>query len=621
MGRNLIIYIYYLALCLLLACSPKQKNTDEKKSIRERNFIKYDYQTYFDNDSLQLSITFPGDFVFDSTLNLSSETNQILSSVIKDSILSSSIKKNILFKNYSTHDNTLHYTAFVLDTSILYKKIFSDFKQQYYKIESVERVFYSKDFLPESSAFVASLYIIPANKFSLLLIAYETCSENKSDSLMLLRRNLEDEFFDMKNGQAGILNYILFDESYKPYHPKPAQILAQEAFDQRTDNNIGASYDTPIGVLLNSEVEYSRFNAQSDWLQTMMTYLSFMGDNNMVKLYREKWDSLIGIKKQVIGFDELKKMNLELADAKDIILKAAEKNQVVMFNESHFEPPHRLFVSSLLQDLYQRGYRYLAIETLSEDIDINKRGFPILTDGFYQREYQMANLMRHALKLGFKLVAYEDTSQFSESNRELIQAKNLNEKIFKLNKTAKVIVYAGFSHIYEHQKFAKTSEQKWMAEYFKELTNIDPLTVNQTDLMNVNLSPEISEKMSKPYCMLNEGKMVGSISPFKIDSLQCDIYINHSSDYSSKAEPSFSQIQDISITLPKGIFSSKTLSVVILYSQEELDKLAPETNLAVPIFVQPLRNERLSFILQKGKYHLYVRNFGSTLHDTLFQVN
>ena len=80
-----------------------------------------------------------------------------------------------------------------------------------------------------------------------------------------------------------------------------------------------------------------------------------------------------------------------------------------MINESHHIPYHRLFVKSLLQDLYNAGYRYLALEALTLPTDsINIRRYPTQQDGYYIAEPLFADMLRTALKIGFKLERYED---------------------------------------------------------------------------------------------------------------------------------------------------------------------------------------------------------------------
>ena len=118
-----------------------------------------------------------------------------------------------------------------------------------------------------------------------------------------------------------------------------------------------------------------------------------------------------------------------------------------------------------------------AIE-LSKDSIINQRGFPSKNSGFYTREPYFAHLIRKARSLGFKIVSYDDISNI---DRERTQALNL-KKIIDTDCTAKIFVYAGVDHIME-----SNISRKWMAEHFKDLTNINPLTFSQDKITGKTL--------------------------------------------------------------------------------------------------------------------------------------
>ncbi|WP_166962247.1 hypothetical protein [Yeosuana marina] len=166
------------------------------------------------------------------------------------------------------------------------------------------------------------------------------------------------------------------------------------------------------------------------------------------------------------------------------IISDAEKHQVVMINEDHDTPKHRVFSETLLKPLYNLGFRYLAVETLSEsDTILNKRKFPIKQSGTYSVEPNYANFIRTALEMGYTLVPYEirmdEEDELGEQNfitfREECQSQHLAELI-KQKPKAKIFVHAGGDHIREKTK------TKWMAERFKEKTGINPLTISQSHL-------------------------------------------------------------------------------------------------------------------------------------------
>lgn len=116
------------------------------------------------------------------------------------------------------------------------------------------------------------------------------------------------------------------------------------------------------------------------------------------------------------------------------------------------------------------------MEVLFETNDsLQTRGYPLLSTGFYVREAEITELIREAIRLGFELIPYED---MEIKNREKGQAENLYCRTLARDPQAKVIVLAGYAHINEKQAEERS---RWMATYFKELAQTDPLTINQTE--------------------------------------------------------------------------------------------------------------------------------------------
>ena len=99
--------------------------------------------------------------------------------------------------------------------------------------------------------------------------------------------------------------------------------------------------------------------------------------------------------------------NIKNADAKRFITFIASNYKVIMLNEAYNKPLHRAFAYSLLDILYNRGFRYLAMEMLNPmpDQELTKLTYKT---GHFATEPVAGELIRQALELGFKLVAYED---------------------------------------------------------------------------------------------------------------------------------------------------------------------------------------------------------------------
>jgi hypothetical protein len=168
-------------------------------------------------------------------------------------------------------------------------------------------------------------------------------------------------------------------------------------------------------------------------------------------------------------------------DALSALAHAAEAAQVVMINEAHHAPQHRAFTIDLLKALRRRGFTYFATETLYEtDTQLNERGYPTAQTGYYTTEPVYGDLIRIALKLGFRVVPYEAQGPRNSDERERGQARNLIERILKVDQKARILVHAGYAHIDESG--ADRVGAITMAQRFKETTGIDPLTIEQTEM-------------------------------------------------------------------------------------------------------------------------------------------
>ena len=167
--------------------------------------------------------------------------------------------------------------------------------------------------------------------------------------------------------------------------------------------------------------------------------------------------------------------------ALDAIAELAKGRKAIFLNEAHNVPHTRVLTVELLSKLRAEGYNYFAAETLyTADTDLQKRGYPIPASGFYTLEPVYAEMVRTALKLGFKVVAYESEKEGNGDVREYAQAKNLYERVFKKDPDARLVVNAGYAHIQENGKYLGGQS---MAQHFRKLTGIDPLSVEQTMLI------------------------------------------------------------------------------------------------------------------------------------------
>ncbi len=220
-----------------------------------------------------------------------------------------------------------------------------------------------------------------------------------------------------------------------------------------------------------------------------------------------------------------------ISRAKEYLIAQAQSNNIIIINEGHNRPRHRVFIKGLLAQLFEKGFRYLALEALANCTECyrnyNKEG---CCSNNYESKYlyltsepQMSNLIRHGQDLGYILVPYE---QEKKGNRELIQAQNIYNRIFKIDQNAKVVVVCGYCHVLESEgeKTKNCGKTKWMAGYLKDITGIDPLTIDQEVLSertkyDENPNYEALSQIQFSAVLVNKVTGISDIdgNPFKVD--------------------------------------------------------------------------------------------------------
>lgn len=164
--------------------------------------------------------------------------------------------------------------------------------------------------------------------------------------------------------------------------------------------------------------------------------------------------------------------------AAEVILEMTKNRKAVFFNEAHSAPITRTLTIELLSKLREQGFNYFAAETLySTDGDLQKRGYPTAKTGFYTNEPLYGEMVRTALKLGYHVISYDVENAGVGDRRERAGAENLYEQVFKKDPSARLVVNAGFAHV---QKSGKYLGGTSMGEFFHKVSGIDPLTIEQT---------------------------------------------------------------------------------------------------------------------------------------------
>jgi hypothetical protein len=284
------------------------------------------------------------------------------------------------------------------------------------------------------------------------------------------------------------------------------------------------------------------------------------------------------------------KSEYKIMPAKKIILDSAQHKKVIMLNEAHHVTPHRLLTLELLSDLRKTGFTHLGIEGLSEsDLLLVKRGYPIHRSGYYLKEPHFANMVRVALKLGYKVFGYDTyTDDNSVKLREYTQALNI-ANIIQQDTNARVIIHAGWGHIREDTAI----EGGLMAYQFKKMTGIDPFTINQTR-MNEQSSASFENEIYKqfneikaPVVLLNK-----KTQHLYTDSLT-DCILFHPRTYYKSNRPSW--LHQCKTYISKEIPLEPQLTfplLILVYDMQECEKskAAVPVEIAVPVDIQELRH-------------------------------
>lgn len=191
-------------------------------------------------------------------------------------------------------------------------------------------------------------------------------------------------------------------------------------------------------------------------------------------------------------------LNAKAVNAKSHILDQSKNQDIIIINEAHHSPENRVFTESLLQGLYDNGYRYLGLEaivnTIEFDSTLNERGYVTYNSGYYTKEPQFANMIQEARSIGFQLFGYESEGETNMKEREIFQAQNINDFMNK-NNQGKYLIHCGFAHAAEGNYGG--SWEKAMAQRLKELRGIDPYTINQN-----SYSETSSRNQEKAYYSL-----------------------------------------------------------------------------------------------------------------------
>ncbi len=360
----------------------------------------------------------------------------------------------------------------------------------------------------------------------------------------------------------------------------PFQVLG-EAFG--AVETTAGNYLLPVTQLRVAARNYGDPGEHGFFLQALSTAYAFVNEPDSAARY---WRQLSGPAPPAAGGPR----PLDVTPATDEVLRQAATTPFVLFNESHVQPKGRYWLRSLLPALYRQGFRYLALEALGDDAGLQRRGYPTLSSGFYLREPQLANLVRDALSLGFTVIPYDTMS----ADREHDQAQNLWRRSRGQDPHAKVVVLAGFGHIDE-----RVGARKSMAVWLKELSGVDPLTVNQTDLEAL-----VPDTKQEGVFFASENDPTHKIPHYLIS----DLYVINTFNIHNKGN-GLSNGQPVDISIPVDSLVRGQAFALLVYARTEY-RAVPNP---VPVWVRIGKESHQRALLRPGQYTAVAKASGGTV--------
>ena len=543
-------YVILSLLCLLFfSCKSSFISSYETGN----RFIFYTGKPYcyYYNDSLEISMELYGDYTVGNANNVIDKKQY-------------NLYKKIIEKNYPT-----------------IKKIKKE-NFIYHASTEIEPWIHTALFEFPGNSGEPSLIVDTAGLSTLFLTQ---CNDRQFVSIFTLDKRHNRTYLSLLKEESGhFFKTLKCNNDYVKISPMLSFKALNDCFGD------SANYLSPVFLTNDIDPQYYG-NDRFPWLQAALTYNSFMLNNK--KFYNLQSEMYQPKDKEV------KCRSLD-NDALTFMKEKMSKHRIVIMNEQHWQPKHRYLGNLLLKNLYDNGFRYLAVEAVSENSDsLNNRKYPLQETGFYTREPQFGNFIRNALSMGFKIISYDD---YTSKDRELGQAENICNNILKTDSTAKIFVWAGVAHIFKDK-----SQTPKMGYYLKEMTGIDPYVIEET------IGDARSRFLGKHYLAISDD------STKNYD--QCDLYI-----YNNIKESDFQIIPGavekritLSLSEPvKAKIKQEDKLILMVYNKDEFDN---HRFAAVPIINYLLDNNKSPSIkLPRGHYTAIVRTRYSSIIDQ-FDIN
>ena len=300
-----------------------------------------------------------------------------------------------------------------------------------------------------------------------------------------------------------------------------------------------------------------------------------------------------------------------MADAIETVVDKAGEFRFLLINEAHNSARNRAFTTSLLRPLWEKGYRYLALEALShQDKDLVSRGYPTVSTGHYFGDPVFGNMLREALSLGYKLIPYESKNPSQNPTlRDRDQALNIYNSTLKTDPEARVIVHAGYSHISEEGGPTYTP----MGAQLKALVKQEILTVDQVTMTERNDSLKMHPyyrhvmthlKPQVPVVFKNEQDIL--VDPIRLASI--DIQVYHPATVYRKGRPNWLLQNGAKLYELPAEFVKHRGFLLQAFRDGEPDSAVPVDQFVI--------EEENALLLKPGKYVLKLTDRSGTLSGT-----
>ncbi len=225
-------------------------------------------------------------------------------------------------------------------------------------------------------------------------------------------------------------------------------------------------------------------------------YYSFLGMDDSAKYYNEKrYEKYRNPNNEnLLKNSNLDKDYIKYTLPNFVDLNRISQSKILILNEAHHLNVNRDIARLLLPLLKEKGYNYFAVEGILNPQTIDSVKMPTFFSGYYFQSRNYINLVDEAIKLGFKIIAYDDTTDINWKTREFNQAQNLYTKTFAVDSNAKVFVYCGYDHGRKD-----TATNKYFAHYLQKITRKATVSVRQT----LHYNHHFERYNSKRYWSLN----------------------------------------------------------------------------------------------------------------------